>query len=171
VLRAIYQNFSGKISNYIMQKGGSLDDAKDIFQDALLIVINKVQSTDFQLSSSFYTYLFSVNKYLWFNKSREKSRNNVSIPEDNTLRDDNNIERELLHKEKDAIFHDNFKKLGELCQQLLTLFFEKKNMTFIAQQLNLKNEHTARTRKYRCRESLKKLMYNDNRYQELKNER
>ena len=156
VLRAIYQNFAGRVSNYILQKGGSPEDAKDIFQDALMVILEKVQSPDFQLSSSFYTFLFSVNKMLWYNKSRKKSRSTVSIPEDNTLRDEQDIEQQLLDREMDTIYRQNFSKLGLICQQLLRLFFAKKDMTTIANQLNLKNEHTARTRKYRCREQLKK---------------
>lgn len=171
VIQAIYQNFSGRISNYIMQKGGSSEDAKDIFQDALLIIIDKMQNSDFQLTSSFYTYIFSVNKYLWFNKSKGKSRKSVLLPDDNTLKGDNNIERELLNKEKDTIFQDNFKKLGEFCQQLLTMFFEKKDTVMIAKLLKLTNAHAVRTRKYRCQESLKKIIQKDSRYKELRSNR
>jgi RNA polymerase sigma factor (sigma-70 family) len=171
VLEAIYQDFSGKISNYIMRKGGSSEDAKDIFQDALLIIIDKVQHSDFQLTSSFYTYIFSINKYLWFNKAKGKSRKSVLLPDDNTLRGDNNIERELLNKELDTVFQDNFKKLGEFCQQLLTMFFEKKDTTTIAKLLKLTNAHAVRTRKYRCQETLKKIMLEDSRYKELRSDK
>ena len=167
VLRAIYQNYAARITNYILQKGGSMEDAKDVFQDALMVVLRKVKSPDFQLSSSFYTYLFSVNKLIWYNKSRKKSRSTVTMPDDNTLKDSEDIEQALLNREMDKVYRDNFAKLGMLCQQLLRLFFAKKDMTEIAQELELKNEHTARTRKYRCREHLKKLMKTDSRYQEL----
>lgn len=167
VLRTIYQNYAGRISHYILQKGGSVEDAKDVFQDALMIILKKVQSPDFELSSSFYTYLFSVNKLIWYNKSRKKSRKTETIPDDNTLKDKEDIEQALLNRERDRIYRENFSKLGMLCQQLLRLFFAKKNMTEIAQQLELKNEHTARTRKYRCREQLRKFVEADNRYQEL----
>ena len=45
--------------------------------------------------------------------------------------------------------------------------FCQKSMTEIANSLDLKNEHTARTRKYRCQQQLKKLLESDKRYQEL----
>lgn len=167
VLRAIYQNFAGRISHYILQKGGSAEDAKDVFQDALMVVLEKAKAPDFELSSSFYTYLFSVNKLIWYNKSRKKSRSTVTMPDDNTLKDRQDIEQALLDREMDKVYRDNFSKLGMLCQQLLRLFFAKKNMAEIAQQLALKNEHTARTRKYRCQEKLRKLMQTDHRYKEL----
>ena len=141
VLRAIYQNYAGRISHYILQKGGSPEDAKDVFQDALMIILEKVQSPDFKLTSSFYTYLFGVNKLLWYNLSRKKSRKDVTMPDDNTLKDRYDIEQELINRELDNVYRYNFSKLGQLCQQLLSLFFERKTMTEIAQQLDLKNEH------------------------------
>jgi DNA-directed RNA polymerase specialized sigma24 family protein len=49
VLRAIYQNFAGQISNYILQKNGSPEDAKDVFQDAIMIILEKVQSRSLPL--------------------------------------------------------------------------------------------------------------------------
>jgi DNA-directed RNA polymerase specialized sigma24 family protein len=49
VLRAIYRNFAGQISNYISQKNGSPEDAKDVFQDAIMIILEKVQSRSLPL--------------------------------------------------------------------------------------------------------------------------
>ena len=169
VLAAIYKNFAGRISNYIISKGGSPQDAKDVFQDALMIILEKAQSPDFEINSSFYTYLFGVNKLVWYNLSRKKFRKTVTMPDDNTLKDSHSIETDLINRELDNIYRANFSKLGELCRQLLQLFFEKKTMTEIANRLNLKNEHTARTRKYRCRTQLKKLMEADDRYLEWRN--
>ncbi len=167
VLRAIYKNFSSRISTHIQQQGGTPEDAKDVFQDALMIIFNKSQSTDFELTSSFYTYLFSICKLTWYAKKRKKSRQTVTISDDNALTDSQSIEQELLDRESDNIYRENFQKLGAFCQKLLRLFFEKKNMTEITKALQLKNEHTARNRKYRCSQNLKKLMEKDERYQEL----
>ncbi len=171
VLRAIYQNFAKRISQYVLQQGGSVEDAQDVFQDSLLALMENVQSPDFKLKSSFYTYLFSINKYVWYNKAEKKARKSVTIPEDDLLIDQTNIERYLLNVEKENVFEANFSKLGAFCKQLLTLFFEKKSMTEIAERLQLKNEHTARTRKYRCREKLKQLIQSDSKYQELESKK
>ena len=169
VLEAIYQNFAPRITSHILKNGGTREDAKDVFQDALMIIIQKAQSLDFQLTSRFYTYLFSVCHLTFQAKRRKKANQTVTIPDDNTLKDNFNIEKELANREMDNIFRTNFAKLGNFCQQLLRLFFDKKNMTEIAEKLKLKNEHTARTRKYRCQEKLKKLMENDGRFKEILN--
>lgn len=167
VLRIIYKKFSGRIRSFIIKNGGTPEDAKDVFQDALMIILEKIKAPDFELKSSFYTYLFSVCKLTWYAKRRKKVNHTVTIPDDNTLIDQKNIEEELFNRELDNIYRENFSKLGTICQQLLRLFFVKKSMTEIAKLLDLKNEHTARTRKYRCREKLKKLITNDLRFKEL----
>lgn len=167
VLKAIYQNFAGRITAHILKNGGTREDAKDVFQDALMIILQKVQSPDFELTSQFYTYLFSVCHLTFKAKRRKKANQTVTIPEANTLIDKLNIETELANREKDNIFRENFSKLGDFCQRLLRLFFDEKSMTEIAEKLDLKNEHTARTRKYRCQEKLKKRMETDERYQEI----
>ena len=110
ILRMIYQQFADRIANFILKNGGSRADAKDVFQDALIIILEKAQTTDFKLSSSFYTYLFGVNKLVWYNKSRKKYRSTVTMPDDNTLRDNYNIEKQLLDRELDTIYRENFKK-------------------------------------------------------------
>ena len=61
IIRTIYENFAEPISKYVLKNGGTMDDAKDVFQDAILVLIEKAQSPDFELKSKFYTYFFSVN--------------------------------------------------------------------------------------------------------------
>ena len=40
-------------SNFFVKNGGSQEDAKDVFQNSLMIILEKVQSSDFKLTSSF----------------------------------------------------------------------------------------------------------------------
>ena len=47
------------------QDGGTRDDAKDIFQDALIIFHRKVRSEEFVLTCAVSTYLFSICRNLW----------------------------------------------------------------------------------------------------------
>lgn len=167
ILKIIYANFSTRIAAHIQHYGGTNEDAKDVFHDALIIIYQKAQSPDFQLNSQFYTYLHSICHFIWDRKKKKKSNNTVTIPEDIRLIDVTNVETEILEREKHRIFEDCLQKLGDICQQLLALFFEKENMETIAQKLNLKNEHTARNRKYRCQKKLEALIWKDARYKEL----
>lgn len=168
VLKAIYANYASRIQYHIQQKGGTIDDAKDVFHDALMVIYQKAKSPDFELTSQFYTYLYSVCHFIWDRKRKKKANNTVTIPEDSGLTIEEDLEENILQRERHLIFKQNFQKLGQFCQQILQLFFAKKNMTEIAKVLDLKNEHTARTRKYRCQKELEKLVRSDVRYLEIR---
>lgn len=166
-IELIYQTFASKIQRYVIGKGGSIEDAKDVFQDALMLIYKKSQSPDFKLTSQFYTYLFGICRHLYDRKRKKKSNNNVTIIDDNRFIDEYDIENAILKQEKHTLYELNFQKLGIFCQQLLSLFYAKTSMQEIATQLNLKNEHTARTRKYRCQKKLEEFIKSDTRFEEL----
>jgi DNA-directed RNA polymerase specialized sigma24 family protein len=167
VLRLIYSNYSGRIKNYIIGKGGTVEDAKDVFQEGLIVVYNKSSQTDFELTSQFYTYFFGICKFIWDRKKQKKANNTVTIPDDNRFINTYNIETDILKQERFKLYERNLQKLGTFCKDLLITFFQGENMSFIAEKFELKNEHTARNRKYRCQKELEKLIKNDNQFLEL----
>ena len=152
----------------VKKNGGTAEDARDIMHDALMIFYQKAQSPDFQLTSLFYTYLYGICLRLWDRKRKKKSSQTVTIATDHRYKSDEDLLRDIELRERHLVFRSAFQKLGGLCQQLLELFFAKTPMNDIAQQLDLKNSHTARNRKYRCQKELEKLVKSDARYKELK---
>jgi len=91
----------------------------------------------------------------------------VTIPSDERYVGDSNIERDLIKREQHNIYRLNFKHLGDFCKQILELFYTAKPMTEIAEILSLKNEHTARNRKYRCQKELEALIKKDPRFKDF----
>lgn len=168
VLAAIYQNFSPKIRQFVVKRGGTAEDAKDVFQDALMVIYNKAKSKDFELTSQFSTYLYGICRFIWDRKRKKMANNTVTFPEDDRYISEKDIEADLLHRERHNVFRHNFLKLKPFCQKLLKYFYDKKSMSDIAQLMGLKNEHTARNRKYRCQKSLEVLIKKDGRFEELK---
>lgn len=167
ILDLIYRNFSTKIQQFVIRRGGSVEDAKDVFQDALMVIYTKAQEPDFEITNQFQSYLYGVCRFIYDRKRKKKSNNNVTISDHERLIDEQNIEKDILQRERYKVYQYNFKKLGEFCQKLLRLFYAKESMESIAEQLALKNEHTARTRKYRCQKKLEGLITSDVRYNEL----
>ena len=167
VLELIYANYSERVKNHIVKNGGTVDDAKDVFQEALMIIYNKAQTPDFELTSQFFTYLFGICRFVWDRKRKKKSNNYMTIPSENGYIDNEDIEKDILTRERYKVYEYNLKQLGEFCQQLLISFFKGENMETIAQKFNLKNAHTARNRKYRCQKELEKLIKKDGSYREL----
>ena len=54
-----------KIEALVLSKGGNKQDASDVFQEALIILNRNLEKSDFKLTSSFYTYLYSVSRFIW----------------------------------------------------------------------------------------------------------
>jgi RNA polymerase sigma factor (sigma-70 family) len=166
-LELIYSNYSERVKNHIIKNGGTVDDAKDVFQEALIVIYNKAQTPNFELTSQFYTYFFGICRFIWDRKYKRKSNNHVTIPDDNRYIDNDDIEESILAQERYKIYESNLQKLGEFCQQLLISFFTGETMEIIAEKFDLKNAHTARNRKYRCQKELEKLIKEDAIYKEL----
>lgn len=167
-LRKIYTDFLPRITNFIRSKGGSSDDAEDIFQNALLLIYEKSKKKDFKLTSNFYTLLYGICWNLWGNKIQKKSNQEVSIPEDAKYSTEENIENDMERSEEQALFWAAFELLGEDCQRLLRLFFEKTKMEEIAEKMGFSSVSYAKKRKFQCKEKLVEFVRSDIRFPELR---
>ena len=58
VLDFIYKSYYHQIKVFITQNQGSMEDAKDIYQDAMLVIYQKLQQNNLKLTCSFNTYLY-----------------------------------------------------------------------------------------------------------------
>jgi RNA polymerase sigma factor (sigma-70 family) len=168
-LQQLYQEFLPRISAFIRKNGGKDADAKDVFQDALIVIFKKVQEADFQLTSGFYTLLYGICRNLWGNRLQKKSGNEVSIPEDYKYTGEAGLSQLLEQQEEEQIFWDAFRQLGQDCQQLLQWFFAKVKMAEIAERMEYSSVGYAKKRKFQCKEQLIQRVKADARYSELMN--
>ncbi|MEI6410015.1 MAG: sigma-70 family RNA polymerase sigma factor [Bacteroidota bacterium] len=169
VLQTIYQTMMPSLLRLIKPTGGSIDDAKDLFQDAIVLIFKKIQQPDFTLTSAFSTYFYGICRNIWANQLKKKSSGHVTLEEDTkynvvTDGDWHDLEEQTT---RTRIFYRAFRQLGQDCQQLLQLFFQQKTMEEIMQEMQLGSYDYARRRKYLCKGKLTELMKNDPAYQEL----
>ena len=138
------------VKKYITANSGTTDDAKDIFQDALVILYKKAQTENFTLSVPLKTYLQAIVKNLWLQELRRRNK----MPFDPEPSDIVDVAPE---EEKDFnLATAAFNLLGEKCRQLLILFyFKKKSFREIASALAFGDEKTAKNQKYRCLQKAK----------------
>lgn len=151
-LKELYHAFPS-IRHFIRQHGGNDDDARDIFQEALIILFKKAQEPEFKLTASVNTYLFSISKYMWKDELKKKNRI-VHFEMEQKEEVTHHIEEEKKFKTLDSILNS----LGEKCQSILRLFYYKKqSLDEIANGLGYKNIDTVKTQKYKCIERAKKM--------------
>src|ERR1700744_6238066 len=61
------------VAKYISRRGGSFDEAKDIFHDALVIFYEKAVNGNFDNSINETAYLVGIAKNLWLRNFRDKA--------------------------------------------------------------------------------------------------
>lgn len=136
----------------VINNSGSEDEAKDIYQEAILIFWQKVRKKDFVLTSKISTYIYSVCQNLWRKELERKSRLSHESKDSEEYMDFDKQERE-------AIIHECINSLGETCQKVLKYYyFDNLSMQDIAKKMGFANADTAKTKKYKCKKELDKLI-------------
>ncbi|MCF8322972.1 MAG: sigma-70 family RNA polymerase sigma factor [Flavobacterium sp.] len=158
---------SGKISDY---------ELEDVFQDANIILYEKIVKGDFVLTATFQTYLNSVCRFQLLN-TLEKSKLTTDYKDNSDDDDDENPNgyHSSITDSLDAVDHSNepqflaietalvkMKDAGGHCYELLTLFwYHKKSMNELTTEFGYNNSDTTKTQKARCQKRLEKIAYNE----------
>lgn len=151
----MYQNLFPAIRHLVCNLGnGTEADAKDVFQEATIVAYRKVQAADFQLTAKFSTFFIGISENLWNSKRQKKSFSEVTIPESAKYIADTSMEQDLLQMERGALFHKSLRQLGEDCQKVLELFFQKYSMEEIAETMGFGSADYAKRRKQQCKDRL-----------------
>jgi RNA polymerase sigma factor (sigma-70 family) len=160
-VESIYKDNYSMVQSLIINNNGSADDAKDIFQEAMIVLYEKARSGVFELNCQIKTYLYSVSRRLWLKKLQQSGRYSGEVTNaEGFVQVEDDIEE---HEKRDLEFEMMAKaiiRLGEPCKSLLHAFYmEKKNMQEIATSFGYTNAENAKTQKYKCLVRLKKLFF------------
>ncbi len=170
IINFIYKEYFPLIRFLVTENGGSGEDAEDVFQDGIIIIYNKISLNQLKLTSSFKTYMYSVCRNLWLQKLNKRKaifdkltdvEEYIDLPKD--MLQEASLEEAELHR----IIQIHFLSLAEDCQKLLRLFTKNIPLREIASMLGYKTEKYAKTRKYLCKEELKKRIASDPRSQKI----
>lgn len=144
----LYQKNYKMMVNMIIKNSGSQEEAEDIYQEALILFWRKITSGNLVLTSKISTYLYSVCQNLWRKELERKSR--LSNEEKEEIETNDYDAREQI-----KIIHQSIGELGEVCRQILTLYyFDGLSMDIIAQRLGFSNADSVKTKKYKCKKEL-----------------
>ena len=149
------------INHFILQNNGTEQEAKDVYQEAVIHFYEKVQSGSMVLSCQIKTYLYSVCRRLWLKKLAGKKRfvSNIQDFEQYAPLDKDVIEFE--DQEQDfALMLDSLKELGEPCNALIKDFYwTDLSMEEIAEKFGYTNADNAKNQKYKCLQRLKRFFF------------
>ncbi|MGJ8594198.1 MAG: RNA polymerase sigma factor [Aquaticitalea sp.] len=158
----IYEENRAHFVNFAKRYNLPYDDVIDVYQDAYITFYNNVMNGKLQtLTSSISTYLFSIGKYMIYEKLK-KNKKKVSadynlerVRSDDEVMSTIEIEDEPLSVEQELLAK-YFNTLGKQCQRLLTLFYYRGyNIKDIMKAENYNTENVVKSQKSRCMKTLK----------------
>lgn len=152
----LYESTFPKVAAFVSKMNGSFEDAKDIFQDALVIFFEKTTVMGFVCTSE-EAYIMGIAKHLWVRKFQQDRQRvlfdhfeqQLNVPSDITL--DVNTTR-LLRLLETA---------GKKCMDLLSaMYYDDIPLKQITRRHRYRNEHTASVQKYKCLEKVRDTVKN-----------
>ncbi len=172
IINFIYKEFFPLIRFLVTENGGTGEDAEDIFQDGIIIIYNKINldTNQFVLTSSFKTFMYSVCRNLWLQKLNKRKavydrlsdvEEYIDLPK--AMLSEASIKEVEMHR----LIQIHFLSMPEDCQKILRLFSKNISLREIAVIMGFKTEKYAKTRKYMCKEELKKKISDDPRCQKF----
>lgn len=160
-LHQLYKSFFPMILQLVLSNNGTEDDAKDVFQESVIVLYDKIKARNFELSSKLKTFIYSVCRRLWLKKLNHKGRNALDIKD---FEDFIPIDDELgQHEAKDKQFQQMEQSLGQLGEPCRTIiedyYLQSKSMQEISEKFGYTNADNAKTQKYKCMQRLKKIFF------------
>jgi RNA polymerase sigma factor (sigma-70 family) len=167
----LYEEFYPVIRHYLKQNGGNQADTEDLFQDSLIILYKRCAVEPFALECSLKTYFTAICKNLWLQRLERKCRllyqADCSVYEDQEKYSNEDQELQDERLEMHRIFYKQLTSLPYDCRRLLQLYCLKIPYKEIAMLLKYKDEIYVKTRKYFCKNLLRKKIMNDPQYKLL----
>jgi RNA polymerase sigma factor (sigma-70 family) len=167
-LTQLYRRYFPMVLHFVTSNSGDEDDAKDIYQEALIVLYEKVRSGSLELHCQLKTYLYSVSRRLWLKHLSQRSRymvRDVEKPATEEAALDQLNDDLTDHEERDRQFElmaDSLDRLGEPCRTLLEDFYiQHLSMQEITEKFGYTNADNAKTQKYKCLMRLKRLFFSE----------
>jgi RNA polymerase sigma factor (sigma-70 family) len=155
ILREYYELYYQSIRRFVTANHGNDEDARDLFQDALVVLYQKVRKDHLELRCSLGTYLYSVSRYLWLKElGRKKWLIRNAVDHEDFIDADSDIDQISEYNERLVLYRSYFEKLTEDCKKVLRLFIEGHSITEITLMMGYSSIQHTRNRRYRCKASL-----------------
>jgi len=130
-LEFLYQKYYRMMTKLVITNSGTEEEARDVYQDALIVFWQKATSGNLVLTSKMSTYIYSICQNLWRKELDRKKRLSSEEKDTSVTLDTESSEREKI--------------LAKCIED-------------IADKLGFANTDTAKTKKYKCKKKLDELV-------------
>ena len=141
------------VKQFVLKNSGTEEDAKDTFQEGLIVLMKNIERGVFEGRSSLKSYLNSICKNIWLQSLRKLKKREEAIATEE-WEDESEEKTEDIEMKHEKV-KQKFKVLGKACQDILIQFYyERKSMKELQEIYQLSSPQVAKNKKSRC---LKKL--------------
>ncbi len=169
IISGFYKENVRFVKHYVLSNSGNEADVYDVFQDAIVILYQKLRDGAARISTSVKTYFYGICKNIWRMRLRSKEKDAYSETDVTNLQatDREHADTSIEVKEREHLYRKHFNTLSVSEQQLLKLFFERKTMQEIAEIMG-NSVGYVRKKKFEAKAKLIAKIENDPAYKELK---
>lgn len=160
-LESLYKQFYPMTVYMVVNNNGNEEDAKDIFQEAIIVLYEKANGGSFELHCKLKTFIYSVCRRLWLKRLQQRHRQTTLTGEiAEAIPVENDMEAHERKDEEFTMMAAAMKNLGEPCKSLLEDYYlHRRSMQEITEKFGYTNADNAKNQKYKCLMRLKKLFF------------
>jgi len=163
-MEVLYLRIFPAVARYVAKRGGTLEEAKDVFHDALLVYHEKTLDRPPILQLDEGAYIFGVARHLWIKRYVENQRyasldkliagldgdSGMDWADDPQSGEPAPATQRILRVLQTA---------GQRCMQLLTSFYyEKLDMQELARRFGFSGTRSATVQKFKCLEKVRQVV-------------
>lgn len=159
-IKEVYKMAYPACAKFITNNNGTTDDAKDLFQETLVVFLKKLRDPDFELTAGISTYIYAINRNLWLKHLRKHHKKPVDLILDEpeqyvSLIQEDELGEKMVLEAKHEHISQVLSTIPKDCQQLLlSFYFKKMPLKAIAQEMNY-SDSFVKVKKKRCMDSFK----------------
>lgn len=140
------------MTKLVITNSGTEEEARDVYQEALIVFWQKAVSGKLVLTSKMSTFIYSICQNLWrkeLDRKKRLSNEERDLP----------VTIDTESEERNKIIAKCIDQLGDTCKKVLMYYyFDEMSMQEIADKLGFANTDTAKTKKYKCKQKLDELI-------------
>lgn len=156
----VYQRYWPMIRDFVQKQNGTEEEAEEVYQEGMIAFYENVTQGKFKGKSSLTSYLFSICKFTWHSKFKQRLRKTErEISWEGMDPGEASFLGKLMEKDEYENALNLLEKLGESCKNLLVyVHYFNYSMKEIAQMMGYKSDQIARNKHYRCNKSLEGML-------------
>jgi len=169
-----YKKFYRMVEEYVKRNNGSSDDARDLFQEVLIILMRVIKKPGFSLNkgTKLSTYIYGIARNLWLDRLRKGKKNptksiDTQDPSISIISEEDGVIEKVEYEKKHVLMSKVFDQIGEDCKKLLQGYYYKKiQLKVLATEMGYTDDFI-RQKKKRCMNAFRKKVVNHSDFNKL----